>query len=137
MYSQWGIIDGREFKANSTATRQAHQLVALASDGTVTPDTGIDNVYYPVKENVGPDKAGNVVDVQLTGVAKIFVEVATNIVAGSTVIVGTNGTGVSFGAAPGANPAADAAIVGIAMEAAAGKTHIAVLLQSASFVAPE
>ena len=137
MYSQWGLIDGREFKENLTAVRAAHQLVALAADGTVTPDTGVDNVYFPVKEDVGPAKDGNVVDIQMTGVAKVFVEAATSIVAGSTVIVGPLGTGVVFGAAAGSAPAADAAILGIAMEAAAGKTHIAVLLQPASFVAPE
>lgn len=134
MYSQWGIIDGKEFVANEAAVRTKGQLVALTATGTVTPDSGLDNVYYPVKENVGPDKDGEIVDVQLNGVAKVFVEVATNIVAGSTVIVGTNGTGIIFGAAPGALPAASAQILGVAQEAAAGKTHIAVLLNQVSHV---
>lgn len=136
MYSQWGIIDGREFTANSTAVRAKNQLVALKADGKVTPDTGIDNVYFPVKQAVAPANEGEIVDVQITGVAKVYVETATSIVAGATVIVGPNGLGVIFGALPGAQPSADAYILGIAMEAAAGKTHIAVLLQQMTFIEP-
>ncbi len=134
MYSQWGLVDGKEFVANGTAVRGIGELVALTATGAVTPDTGADNIYYPLKEPVSAEKAGETVDVQIEGVAKVYVEDADDIVAGSTVIVGPLGRGVIFGAAAGADPAASASIVGIAQKPAAGQTHIPVLLKSRTIV---
>lgn len=133
MYSQWEILDGKEFKVNGGQSvdvrdRLAGQLVKLDVDGKVTTDTGADNLYYPVKDTVGPLTDGDIVNVQLTGVAKVFVETATGIVAGATVIVGPLGRGVVLGALPGEALATSAAVIGIAQYPAAGKSHIPVLL---------
>lgn len=137
MYSQWGIIDAKVFKANSTLARLRNQLVKLDTDGTITPATpAAGGLFFPVKQNVNADSASENVDYQLTGVASVFVESATSIVAGNIVIVGPTGVGVVNGGANKSLIAADAVIVGIALLSAAGLNEIPVLLQPEIFEAP-
>lgn len=137
MYSQWGIIDAKVFKANSTLARLRNQLVKLDTDGTITPATpAAGGLFFPVKQNVNADSASENVDYQLTGVASVFVESATSIVAGNIVIVGPTGVGVVNGGANKSLIAADAVIVGIALLPAAGLNEIPVLLQPEIFEAP-
>lgn len=138
MYSQWGIIDAKVFKANAELARLRNQLVKLDTDGTITPDTP-DNggLFFPVKQNVTADSAEENVDYQLTGVASVFVESDSGIVAGNIVIVGPNGVGVVNGGASKADLDDGDIIVGIALLAAADLNEIPVLLQPEVYAAPE
>lgn len=136
MFSQWGIIDAKVFKVNAALVRLRNQLVKLDTDGKITPAVS-GGLFFPVKRDVGPLTADEHVDYQISGVASVYVESATNIVAGSVVIVGPTGVGVVFGGASEAAIADDATIVGIAMLPAAGLNEIPVLLTPKVFVAPE
>lgn len=138
MYSQWGIIDAKVFKANSTLARLRNQLIKLDTDGKITPATpAAGGLFLPLKQPVTPASVDENIDYQLSGVASVFVESATGIVAGNIVIVGPTGVGVVNGGANKAALAADAVIVGIAMLPAAGLNEIPVLLQPEVYVAPE
>lgn len=137
MYSQWGIIDAKVFKANSTSARLRNQLVKLDTDGTITPDTpDAGGLFFPVKQNVTADSAGENVDYQLSGVASVFVETASGIVAGNIVVVGPTGVGVVNGGASKADLNDGDVIVGIALLAASGLNEIPVLLQPEVYAAP-
>lgn len=137
MYSQWGIIDAKVFKANSALARLRNQLVKLDTDGTITPDTpDAGGLFFPVKQNVTADSAGENVDYQLSGVASVFVEAASGIVAGNIVVVGPTGVGVVNGGASKADLNDGDVIVGIALLAASGLNEIPVLLQPEVYAAP-
>lgn len=137
MYSQWGIIDAKVFKANSALARLRNQLVKLDTDGTITPDTpDAGGLFFPVKQNVTADSAGENVDYQLSGVASVFVETASGIVAGNIVVVGPTGVGVVNGGASKADLNDGDVIVGIALLAASGLNEIPVLLQPEVYAAP-
>lgn len=137
MYSQWGIIDAKVFKANASLTRAKNQLVKIDTDGKITPDVPTNaGLFLPTKQAVGPANVDEAIDYQLTGVAKVFVENAASIVAGNLVVVGPTGVGVVNGGANKGDLEDGAIIVGIAMTPAAGLSHIPVLLQPEIYVAP-
>lgn len=137
MYSQWGIIDAKVFKANSTLVRAKNQLVKIDTDGKITPDVPSNpGLFLPLKQAVAPANVDEAIDYQLTGVAKVFVEAASGIVAGNLVIVGPTGVGVVNGGANKGDLADGAIIVGIALLPASGLSHIPVLLQPEVYAAP-
>lgn len=137
MYSQWGIVDAKVFKANAALARKRNQLVKLDTDGTITPATPVaGGLFFPLKQNVTAESVDENIDYQLTGVASVFVETAAAIVAGNIVVVGPTGVGVVNGGASKADLDDGAVIVGIALLAAAGLNEIPVLLQPEVYAAP-
>jgi len=130
------IVNAFELKKNSAISsdaanaRKIGQLIQLATDGKVQAATTVTALYFPLEENADVDtyqQAGRSVDVVVSGVANVAVEVATGIDAGEVVNVGPAGLGV----VTGVGVTAAAVRVGIALESAAGKASIAVLLQPA------
>lgn len=128
------IVNAHELKKNagialdSANERKNTQLVQLDVDGKVQAATNVGTkLYFPLLVKADVDSYGKSVDVVLQGVANVNVEVATGIEAGEVVYVGPAGLGVITGV----GVVTAATKVGIALEAAAGKSSIAVLLQPA------
>lgn len=127
------IVNAFALKKNSAIAsddanaRSITQLVQLAADGKVQASTTVGTaLFFPLEQPANKDRyeTEGSVDVVVSGVANVAVEVATGIDAGEPVVVGPLGLGVITGVG-----ATGATKVGIALEAAAGKKSIAVLLQ--------
>lgn len=125
------IVNAFELKKNgaialdSANVRRITQLVSLAADGKVQAATVVGTTnFFPLVEQADADSYEKSVDVVISGVANVAVENATGIDAGEVVNVGPLGLGV----VTGVGVVATYSRVGIALEPAAGKASIAVLI---------
>lgn len=119
-----GIINAFEVASGTAASREIGQLVRITNAGKATTGTGEgDKLFFPVTEKLD-HTADKVVGAQVTGVAKVYVETAAGITAGSRVSIGATFLGVRQ---EQANPAF---ILGIALATPSGDgDYIPVLLQ--------
>lgn len=117
---QGTIVPFKKSAALTTGTREVGKLIHINNAGEATFTK--DDIYFPLTEKFIADEE-SVSSAQVTGVAKVFVETAASIVAGSPVKAGTVGTGIALAVA-GDN------ILGYALETPAGDgDYIPVLLQ--------
>lgn len=123
----FGLKKNSGIAADAANARKVTQLVQLAADGLVQAATSATALYFPLEQPADVDvySTDGSVDVVVSGVANVAVEVATGIDAGEVVYVGPAGLGVITGV----GVTAASVKVGIALEPAAGKASIAVLLQ--------
>jgi len=93
-YRAHGIPLNFELDTDTVSEKKVGQLVALKADGSYTTEMDDTAAFaLPLIEDVDED-AGSVA-VTVSGVAKVFVETAAGIVAGSEVGIGANGLGVA------------------------------------------
>lgn len=93
-YRAHGIPLSFELDTATVTPKKVGQIVALQADGTWTTEN--DNTAgfaLPLISDVTEDSKR--VDVTVSGVAKVYVEEATNIVAGTKVGLGSTGKGVA------------------------------------------
>lgn len=121
MYRIQGIVNA--FKIASTLTTGSRLIGQLAYvDNTGKAVLVKDDLGFPLTEKLDVDAGDLVAAVQVNGIAKVYVELVTSIVAGSSVSPGSTGIGVKLGAA------GDSAI-GYALETPTGNgSYIPVLL---------
>lgn len=95
MYRSGGIREALPVAADFAADRKTGYLVRVNEEGQATDQLGEDNLlFFPLVDDFV--KADNKdVAVQVNGIAKIYVEAASGIVAGAELGVGTTGKGVA------------------------------------------
>lgn len=95
MWRIQGLINSFKASTGMAADRNVGELVRITNDGEADDATGQDDkLYLPLTEKfvVGEE----VVAAQVTGVAKVYVETASSIVAGSAVGIGATGKGIAI-----------------------------------------
>lgn len=80
--------------ALTTGKRTIGQLVHINNAGNATLTT--DDLYYPLLQDFDVTNGDIIAEAQIDGIAKVFVETAASIVAGSPVTVGATGLGVKL-----------------------------------------
>lgn len=93
-YRMHGIPASFELDTDTVSDKKIGQLVSLNADGKYTTEvTAADAFALPLVRDV--QEAEGAVDVTISGVAKVYVESAAGIVAGSEVGIGATGLGVA------------------------------------------
>lgn len=80
--------------ALTTGKRTIGQLVHVTNAGEATLTT--DDLYYPLIQDFDVTGGDLVAEAQIDGIAKVYVETATSIVAGSYLKAGATGLGVAL-----------------------------------------
>lgn len=83
--------------ALTTGAREIGQLVHINNAGEATLTT--DDLYFPLLQKFDVTEGDLVAEAQVDGIAKVYVETATSIVAGSPVNAGATGLGIKLAAA--------------------------------------
>lgn len=93
MYRNHGIPKSFGLNTTTINAKKVGQLVAIEGDGRATTEASqSDGFLLPLINDVNEDSL--VADVTIVGVAKVYVETAAGIIAGSDVGVGTTALGV-------------------------------------------
>lgn len=82
--------------ALTTGKRTIGQLVHINNAGNATLTT--DDLYFPLLQDFDVDGGDLVAEAQVNGIAKVYVETSTSIVAGSPVNAGATGLGIKLAA---------------------------------------
>lgn len=116
-----GLSNAFKKASSAAANRSIGQLVHITTAGEATTLVGGESLAFPLTQNF--DYSNDLVaEVQVTGVAKMYVETATSIAAGSPVTIGSTGVGIAVATEGDL-------IIGIALATPAGATDsIPVLL---------
>lgn len=98
-YRVQGIINAftKDAAVTTGAARTVGQLIHINNAGAATLTT--DDLHFPLTEQFAVLLGDTVASAQVTGIAMVYVETATSIVAGSPVKAGTTGLGAALATA--------------------------------------
>lgn len=98
MFRQTGISNAFKKATSADEDREIGQLMHITEDGEATHEVGDGVLAFPLvdKFDASDDQAA---DLQVSGVAKVWVETYTGIEAGLPVAIGSTGVGVKLAVA--------------------------------------